>query len=158
MQRDHGFKCGISRRNGRTLKGNNLSKWLRSRERNTKQQKIWKCVLVSLWCFLLAIRNSAGLVAFGSLLTEPHLPANCKCYMPCMESCSQKMFLDAWGTSTPQISLLCKSLKWQKNCHGDKYFLKYNWWAAPGLFFLFSSSHCKDLIVPCLKFQGDYVA
>lgn len=93
--------------------GSNLSKWLRSGEQNTQQQKIWKCLLVSLKCLLLASRGPAGLGASGSLWAEPHLPDNCECYVPLMESCSQKMVLEACATITPQIPLLCKSLKWQ---------------------------------------------
>lgn len=96
------------------FKGNNLFKWLHGGEHNTEQQKIWKCLIVSLKCLLLASRGPAGLVAFGSLLAEPHLPDICECYVPLMGSCSQKMVLEACGTSTPQNSLLCNSLKWQK--------------------------------------------
>lgn len=92
----------------------NLSKWLHIGEHNTEQQKIWKCLIVSPKCLLLASRGPAGLVAFGSLLAELHLPDNHECYEPLMESCSQKMSLEACGTSTPQISLLYKSLTWQK--------------------------------------------
>lgn len=94
--------------------GSNLSKWLRSGEQNTQQQKIWKCLLVSLKCLLLASRGPAGLGASGSLWAEPHLPDNCECYVPLMESCSQKMVLEAFATITPQIPLLCKSLKCNK--------------------------------------------
>lgn len=121
------------------FRGSNLFKWLHSGEHNTEQQKIWKCPIVSLKFLLSAPRGPAGLVAFGSLLAEPHLPDIWECYVPLMESCSQKMVLEACGTSTSQISLLCKSLKWQENppkkYHGDKYFLKCNQWAALGLFF-----------------------
>lgn len=141
------------------FRGSNLSKWLHSREHNIEQQKMWKCLIVFLQGLLLASRNPAGLVAFGSLLAEPHLPVNATRLS--REAALQKMVLEACGTSTLQISLLCKSLKWQKtlpkNATTWQIFPKVQW-ATLGLVFLFPSSPHKDLILLCLKFQGDYVA
>lgn len=143
------------------FKGNNLSKWLHIGEHNTELQRTWKCLIVSLKCLLLAPRGPAGLVAFGSLLAEPHLPDNLSATCLSWKAALWRWFLKQMQQAPLRFHFYARASNGNKasqKCHGDKYFPKCYHWAELALFFLFFSSPHKDLILPCLKFQGDYVA